>query len=448
MAGLLDIFGTSGAETMGLLGMSPEDVGRNRDEAQAQALFALAGRLFQGGKGGASIVEGLQQGQQAYKQAMQGGLQQQLQNAQIQEMLRKRQQEQAGLAEQQRIQNVLGQGVVPEQITYDGVPSQFPARDDEGNLMPNMAVKPAGFDIARIAPQLMITPESRKALTDLIGTQEALGGKTTTLPEGANLIRVNPITNKVETVAQGAPKKEKEDIAGDVKEARQVLGILTPVDKMTTTERASVKAYIDRKDAGKATKVSVDLKDPTAVAMAGLKMQGDIRQDLKGPKDTATAYQTMYNAATNPTQKGDTTMLYTFFKVLDPQSTVREGEIEMIKQSRSIPEKFKGMALKLASGETLLESERADLLNQAYQYVANQQRGVTETIDMYKGYAKSFGLDPNKAVPNPFADIKKPPSKTVMINKQRTVAKLADDGNYYIQSGTNADGTPKYFKVD
>ncbi len=190
------------------------------------------------------------------------------------------------------------------------------------------------------------------------------------------------------------------------------------------------------------------MKDPTAVAMAGLKLQSDIRQDFKGPKDTATAYQTMYNAATNPTQKGDTTMLYTFFKVLDPQSTVREGEIEMIKQSRSIPEKFKGMAIKLASGQTLLESERADLLNQAYQYVANQQRGVTETIDMYKDYAKAFGLNPEKAVPNPFADIKKPPSKTVMINKKSTVAKLADDGNYYIQSGVNTDGTPKYFKVD
>lgn len=114
MAGLLDIFGTSGQETMGLLGMSPEDIQRNRDEAQAQALYALAGRLFQGGRGGASVVEGLQQGQQAYRQAMQGSLQQQLQNAQIQEMLRKRQQEQAALAEQQRVQNVLKRATGPE----------------------------------------------------------------------------------------------------------------------------------------------------------------------------------------------------------------------------------------------------------------------------------------------------------------------------------------------
>jgi hypothetical protein len=442
MAGLLDIFGTGGADTMGLLGMSQADIARNRDDAQAQALYALAGRLFAGGNTGQSIAEGLQLGQKAYKGGMQDVMQSQLQNYQLQELMNKRKLEQQALMRQQGIESEITKAYRPQ--TFADTPlTNMMGQEIAGPNQP----QEAGLGLATLAPKLMGSPEGRKALTELIASNKAMSGELTTLPEGANLVRVSP-TGDVKTVASGAPKKEKVDIAGDVKEARQVLGILTPVDEMTATERALVKAYIDRKDAGKAPKVSVDLKDPTAVAMAGLKMQGDIRQDLKGPKDTATAYQTMYNAATNPTQKGDTTMLYTFFKVLDPQSTVREGEIEMIKQSRSIPEKFKGMALKLASGQTLLESERADLLNQAYQYVANQQRGVTETIDMYKDYAKAFGLNPEKAVPNPFADIKKPPSKTVMINKKQTVAKLADDGNYYIQSGTNTDGTPKYFKVD
>jgi hypothetical protein len=443
MAGLLDIFGTGGADTMGLLGMSPADIQRNRDDAQAQALYALAGRLFAGGNTGQSIAEGLQLGQKAYKGGMQDVMQSQLQNVQLADMIRKRKLEQQALAEQQRIKTVLGQGVTPEIMAR---PAQMV--EEEGRYIgetPAVEARPAGFDLGRIAPQLMGSTEGRRTLAELVAAQKAMGGELTTLAEGANLVRVSP-TGEVKTVASGAPKRE--DIAGDLKEARQFLGIITPVNEMTATERALVKAYVDRKDVGRAPKLTVDLKDPTAVAMAGLKMQSDIRQDLKGPKDTATAYQTMYNAATNPTQKGDTTMLYTFFKVLDPQSTVREGEIEMIKQSRSIPEKFKGMAVKLASGQTLLEGERADLLNQAYQYVANQQRGVTETIDMYKDYAKAFGLNPEKAVPNPFADIKKPPSKTVMINKKQTVAKLADDGNYYIQSGVNADGTPKYFKVD
>jgi hypothetical protein len=436
MAGLLDIFGTGGADTMGLLGMSPEDIARNRDDAQAQALYALAGRLFAGGNTGQSIAEGLQLGQKAYKGGMQDTLQSQLQNVQLADMIRKRKLEQQQLAEQQRIQGVI-QGAVtkPQEIYGEDIMGQ---RVGEG-------MTAGGFDLARAAPQLMGSAEGRKTLAELVAANKAMRPEGYTLGEGQIRYEIGA-DGKPVSVATGAPKKE--DIAGDLKEARQFLGIITPVNEMTATERALVKAYVDRKDAGRAPKLTVDLKDPTAVAMAGLKLQSDIRQDFKGPKDTATAYQTMYNAATNPTQKGDTTMLYTFFKVLDPQSTVREGEIEMIKQSRSIPEKFKGMAIKLASGQTLLESERADLLNQAYQYVSNQQRGVTETIDMYKDYAKAFGLNPEKAVPNPFADIKKPPSKTVMINKKSTVAKLADDGNYYIQSGVNTDGTPKYFKVD
>jgi len=114
MAGLLDIFGTGGVETMGLLGMSPEDVQKSRDSAQAQALYALAGRLFQGGRGASSVLEGLQQGRQAYQQAMQGGLQEQLQKAQLQELLKKRQQEQQALAEQQRVQQVLKRANSPE----------------------------------------------------------------------------------------------------------------------------------------------------------------------------------------------------------------------------------------------------------------------------------------------------------------------------------------------
>jgi hypothetical protein len=145
--------------------MSPEDVQKNRDSAQAQALYALAGRLFQGGRGGASVLEGLQQGQQAYRQAMQGSLQQQLQNAQVQDMLRKRQQEQQGLAEQRRIQNILSQAVTPE---VQAIPSQEIVED--GRFIGDSAAiqaRPAGFDLARIAPQLIGSQQGQAALGQL-----------------------------------------------------------------------------------------------------------------------------------------------------------------------------------------------------------------------------------------------------------------------------------------
>ena len=147
MAGLLDIFGTGGSDTMGLLGMSASDIARNRDDAQAQALYALAGRLFQGGNTGQSIAEGLQLGQRAYKGGMSEAMQSQLQNFQLQELLRKRKEDEVRREQEKQVRLLAPQifttTTTPEQVTYDGVPSQYPAVDDLGYPIPNMAVKPA-----------------------------------------------------------------------------------------------------------------------------------------------------------------------------------------------------------------------------------------------------------------------------------------------------------------
>lgn len=168
MAGLLDIFGTGGADTMGLLGMSPADIQRNRDDAQAQALYALAGRLFQGGGTGASIAEGLQRGQQAYRGAMQSGLQEQLQNVQLSEMLRKKKQEEQM---RQLAPQIFTTTTTPEQVTFEGAPTQFPARDDEGNLMPNMAIRPAQttrtIDTNKLQALAMLSPDPLTSLASM-----------------------------------------------------------------------------------------------------------------------------------------------------------------------------------------------------------------------------------------------------------------------------------------
>jgi len=144
MAGLLDIFGTSGADTLGLLGMSPADIQRNRDDAQAQALYALAGRLFQGGNTGQSIAEGLQLGQKAYKGGMTDVMQSQLQNYQLQELARKKKQEE--MVKQlapYTMQEQIIRPATPAQPSLYGKPTEYPLLDDEGNVMPAAGIIPA-----------------------------------------------------------------------------------------------------------------------------------------------------------------------------------------------------------------------------------------------------------------------------------------------------------------
>lgn len=207
MAGLLDIFGTSGADTMGLLGMSPADIQRNRDDAQAQALYALAGRLFQGGNTGASIAQGLQQGQQAYKQAMQGNVQEQLQNVQLMDMIRKRKQEQQALAEQQRIQGVI-QGAVTK-------PKEIYGEDMMGQQV-GEGMTAGGFDLQKAIPQLMSSEAGRKALGELVASQKAMSGEIQKLGKNEQLVRINPITQKPEVVAGGQKPAQIADNPFDI----------------------------------------------------------------------------------------------------------------------------------------------------------------------------------------------------------------------------------------
>lgn len=205
MAGLLDIFGTGGTQSMGLLGMSPEDIKRARDDAQAQALYSLAGRLFQGGNTGQSIAQGLQMGQQAYQKALQGQLQERVQTTELKDALQKRQEAEAAKLRQAQVQKLLGQAVRPGMAA---VPAQMV--EEDGRYMgetPAMAARPASFDIQSIAPQLMATPEGRSELSNLLKTQEMMQPKLTTLKPEEQLGYMRD--GQFVTVAQGAAKPQE-----------------------------------------------------------------------------------------------------------------------------------------------------------------------------------------------------------------------------------------------
>jgi hypothetical protein len=206
MAGLLDIFGTGGTDTLGLLGMSPADIQRNRDDAQAQALYGLAARLFQGGNTGQSIAEGLQQGQKLYSSAMQNQLQEQVQGFQMKDLLEKRKREQEALTRQAQIDRAIAGSYQP---AVAGIPAQMV--EEDGRYMgetPAVAGRAAGLDFQALAPVLMASSQGRKTLSELVTAQKGLAGDTFTLAEGAKQYSRDPFTGAVTEVASGAPKRE------------------------------------------------------------------------------------------------------------------------------------------------------------------------------------------------------------------------------------------------
>lgn len=393
MAGLLDIFGTGGVETLGLLGMSPEAIQGSRDDAQAQALYALAGRLFQGGGTGASIAQGLQQGQQAYKSAMQGQLQEQLQTGQLQELLRKRQLEQQALARQAQIERAVSGAYRPG---VAGTPAQMV--EEDGRYMgetPAVAGRAAGLDFQSLAPALMASPEGRKTLTELMASQKAMRPETFSLAEGAQQFERDPFTGQVVQVAAGAPKPEA--MPTSLREF------------MAAQQNPAFAKFLQEQTIAKAPKFAVDLKDPTAIAKA----QSDVIKDWRGVvKDTgAMEVADRYKAAQVAVEQGnkgnkaaDGALIFAIGKIYDPSGAVQEGDKATIIGNRSIPESVQAYAQKAFSGQGLLPAERAGLLSVASQIVKSKAQNLEAQKAPYVNISKQLGGGGDLLL-NPLADV-------------------------------------------
>jgi hypothetical protein len=392
MAGLLDIFGTSGQETMGLLGMSPEDVGRSRDEAQAQALYALAGRLFQGGRGASSVLEGLQQGQQAYRTAMQGGLQEQLQKAQLQELLKKRQLEQQALMRQQGIEQEIAKAYRPQ--TFAETPlTNLMGQEIAGPNQPQAA----GLGLQDLAPKLMASPEGRKSLSDLLSAQKSMRPEQFSLAEGATQFERDPFTGLTKSVATGAPKREPVPSAIAEYKFAQDQGY-----------KGSFQDFELAKRAAGAPKVAVDLKDPTAIAKA----QSDVIKDWRGVVKDVGAMEVAdrFKAAKSAVAEGnagnksaDGALIYAIGKIYDPSGAVQEGDKATILGNRSIPQSIQAYAQRALNGQSLLPEERAGLLSVASKVVESKARNLEAQKAPYTSISQQLGGNGSLLL-NPLAD--------------------------------------------
>lgn len=403
MAGLLDIFGTSGADTMGLLGMSPADIARNRDDAQAQALYALAGRLFQGGNTGASIAQGLQQGQQAYKGAMQGNLQEQLQNVQLADMIRKRKLEQQALAEQQRIQGVI-QGAVtkPQEMYGEDIMGQ---RVGEG-------MTAGGFDLQRAIPQLVGSPEGRKTLAELVASQKAMAGETFKLGEGDKQFTRDPFTGQVKEVASGAPKVAK--LTGKEANAALMFFGTDDVNKLRSIPNAIDKIRIEASTQRKAEQPQLNINDPTAVEAQKLKTLNQWEGALKdsGATETAMRAQGFYKAyeqAKKGNTNADGALIYNVAKVYDPAGAVQAGDVSTVIGVPSIPEVIKKAAQKLTTGGSLTPKERENMKKLIDDVVDERSRMIEPSLNTYRKINRGLGGTDDLIV-NPYESVKKPKS--------------------------------------
>ena len=385
MAGLLDIFGTSGQGTLGLLG---GDIASARDDAQAQALYALAGSLLSGGPTGLSIAKGLQQGQQAYKQAMRGALEEQLQGVQVADLLRKRKLEEEALARQQMIDRAVARayqpGAAAQPAQFYGQETQMPLMDEEGNLMPGASLpvqaQAPKLDIQGIAPALMASREGRATLADLMKAQEAMQPKLQTLKEGE---QIGYVQDGQFTPVAGLPKQ---NLTTDYN--NWVLAGKPGTFQSWLTE--SKKPLVVMNQGQKGFENTTDLKkqfgnEPIYKEFAGMD----------------TAYKQVTASIKEGTPIGDTAAATKIMKLLDPGSVVRETELGMAMAATGKMDRLKNYMDLYISGRKLTDTQRKDFQNLADQLYNAAATAYNDKRGEYEQIGKGFDLNTDLALGKP-----------------------------------------------
>jgi hypothetical protein len=397
MAGLLDIFGTGGADTMGLLGMSPADIQRNREDAQAQALYALAGRLFQGGNTGQSIAEGLQLGQRAYKGGMQGALQEQMQNAQLQEMLRKRKEEELAKQQQAQAQQVLSKAYRPE-IFADTPLINMMGQQIAGPNQPQAG----GGGLRSVTRELMgLGPAGMAALQTASNVEKSMRPEGYTLGEGQIRYEIGA-DGKPMAVAQGAPKENLTSTYRDFQQA---------VNEGYTGNFMQYQKDLKREGA---PKFAIDLNDKTAVNKQQLATVNQWQGTLKDTGDTtvagrASAFYDAYGKAKSGNTSADGALIYNIAKVYDQTGAVQQGDVNTIIGNRSIPTNIQLAAQKLQKGGTFTPKERDDLKAIVDGIVSERKKALEPTLNVYRNLNSELGGKP-EAIINPYDTLRVPES--------------------------------------
>ncbi len=110
------------------------------------------------------------------------------------------------------------------------------------------------------------------------------------------------------------------------------------------------------------------------------------------------AYQRIKVAGKDPSAAGDMALLYGYMKLLDPGSTVREGEYATAAAAGSVPDRIVGLYNKVLNGEKLADQIRKDFLDRAKRLYQSELETHQAREKRYINLAHDLDMNPGNVV--------------------------------------------------
>lgn len=124
------------------------------------------------------------------------------------------------------------------------------------------------------------------------------------------------------------------------------------------------------------------------------KMLDDFARDTKDFAAMDDAYHKMVSARGAKTPQSDMALMYSYVRMLDPGSVVREGEYATAANAASVPERVRSAYNKVVGGGLLSDSQRDGFIQAATRVRSSVEPRRQELIGRYRTRAARRGIDP------------------------------------------------------
>jgi hypothetical protein len=157
------------------------------------------------------------------------------------------------------------------------------------------------------------------------------------------------------------------------------------------------KRFVRRSEAAGQTSAA----PPTVDTFGRANTLRDEHKSLTGEfRNVQTAWTNIQQASKSNTGAGDMAMLYSFIKLLDPNTGVKDAEYQAAALSGSYGERIQGAFQRALTGERLPDSLRQAFVAEAKTLYTTQRRGYDHVSKQYRDMAVRHGLKPEDVVPD------------------------------------------------
>lgn len=139
---------------------------------------------------------------------------------------------------------------------------------------------------------------------------------------------------------------------------------------------------------------------PGDMAQAEQALRKEYIAQIKTPQTVVNSYAQIEQAAQSPSAQNDLALIFSYMRMLDPTSVVREGEFATAQNAAGVPDQIRNAYNRAANGERLNPEQRKGFVASARGIKDQAQQQIDSYREQYSSLADEYNYSPSRIIGN------------------------------------------------